>query len=108
MYNKILDYEISEENQSINILFEKDNSTELISYNFEGKVMEIQAAPSSVTNLRIVDKQTLVFNNNNIYLIHSNKADKIFEDSESFKDILIEGNSINILFKNKIITGQIK
>lgn len=108
MYNKILDYEISEENQSINILFEKDNSTELISYNFEGKVIEIQATPSSVTNLRIVDKQILVFNNNNIYLIHSNKADKIFEDSESFKDILIEGNSINILFKNKIITGQIK
>lgn len=108
MYNKILDYEISKENQRINILFEKDNSTELISYNFEGKVMDIQAGPAAVTDLRIFDNKMLVYNNNSIYLIHSNKTDKIFEDVETFEDILIEGNSINILFKNKIIKGQIK
>lgn len=108
IYNKILDYEISNENQRINILFEKDKSAELISYNFEGKVMEIQEAPPLVTDLIMVDNKALVHNNNTVFLLHSNKADKVFEDSENFKDILVDGNNIYILFKNKIIKGQIK
>lgn len=108
IYNKILDYEISSENQRINILFEKDKSAELISYNFEGKVMEIQEAPPLVTDLIMVDNKALVHNNNTVFLLHSNKADKVFEDSENFKDILVDGNNIYILFKNKIIKGQIK
>lgn len=108
IYNKILDYEISKENQRIYILFEKDKSTELIAYNLEGKVMEILESPKGVTNLNIVDNKIFVYNNNKIFLIHGNKSDKIFEDTENFEQILIEGNSINILFKNKIIKGQIK
>ena len=32
----------------------------------------------------------------------------IFEDDENISDISIEGNTIYILFKNKIIKGQIK
>lgn len=108
IYNKILDYDISKENQIINILFEKDNSAELISYNFEGKVLEIQGAPSEVTGLKIFDNKVLVYNNKSIYLLHSNKADKIYESSDNIQDFAIEGNSIYILFKNMIIKGQIK
>lgn len=108
IYNKILDYEISKENERIYILFQKEKSTELIVYNFEGKVIEIIEAPKEVTDLKIVEDKIFVYNNNKIFLIHSNKADKIFEDTESFEDVLIEGNMINILFKNKIIKGQIK
>lgn len=108
IYNKILDYEISKEDQRIYILFGKEKSAELIAYNFEGKVIEILEAPTEVTNLRIVDGKIFVYNSNKIFLIHSNKADKIFEDTENFKDVLIEGSMINILFKNKIIKGQIK
>jgi hypothetical protein len=108
IYNKILDYEISVENQRINLLFEKDSSVELISYNFEGKVIEIQEVPSAITKLKIFDNKMLVYNNNTIYLLHSNKADKIFEDSENIYDISMEGSNIYILFKNKIIKGQIK
>ncbi|HAS91772.1 MAG TPA: hypothetical protein DCS12_05885 [Clostridiales bacterium] len=106
IYNRILDYEILQDR--INILFEKGESTELISYNFEGKVIEIQAAPFGVHKLKIVDNKILVYNNNSIYLLHSNKSDKIFEEFESFEDFLIEGNTIYILFKNKIMSGQIK
>ena len=108
IYNKILDYDISPENQRINILFKKDDSVELISYNFEGKVMEIQEAPSTVTNLKIFENKILAYNNNTIYLLHSNKSDKIFEDSENIHDIYMEGNNIYILFKNKITKGRIK
>lgn len=108
IYNKILDYEISKENERIYILFQKEKSTELIVYNFEGKVIEIIEAPKEVTDLKIVEDKIFVYNNNKIFLIHSNKVDKIFEDTESFEDVLIEGNMINILFKNKIIKGQIK
>ena len=106
IYNIILDYEILQDR--INILFEKGESTELISYNFEGKVIEIQAAPFGVHKLKIVDNKILVYNNNSIYLLHSNKSDKIFEEFESFEHFLIEGNTIYILFKNKIMSGQIK
>ena len=106
IYNKILDYEIQQD--KINILFEKDDSAELLSYNFEGKVMEIQAAPLEAHRLKIVHNKTFVYNNNSIYLLHSNKIDKIFDDTERFEDFLIEGNNIYVLFKNKIITGQIE
>ncbi len=108
VYNKILDYEISKENQRIYILFEKDKSAELISYNFDGKVIEILEAPKEVTDLKIVEGKIFVYNKNKIFLLHSNKADKIFEDKENFEEILIEGNSIHILYKNKILKGQIK
>jgi ribosomal protein L24E len=106
IYNKILDYEISR--NKINILFEKGELAELITYNFEGKVMEIQAAPSESKRLKIVDNKAFVYNDNAIYLLHNNKIDKIFDGTERFEEILIEGNNIYILFKNKIITGQIK
>lgn len=106
IYNKILDYEISQD--KINILFEKGESAELLSYNFEGKVMEIQTSPFGAQSLKIVDNKTFVYNDNTIYLLHGNKIDKIFEETEWFEDFLIEGNNIYILFKNKIMTEQIK
>jgi hypothetical protein len=106
IYNKILDYYIAQD--QISILFEKDRQNELITYNFEGKVMEIQPVPSETKKLKIVDNKILVHNDNIIYLLHNNKADKIFEDTERLEDLLLDGNNIYILFKNKIIRGQIK
>lgn len=108
IYNKILDYEISKENQKITILFQKEKGTELISYNFKGKLVEIQSIDSDVTDLKIVNNRTFVYNQNTIYLLHNNKVDKIFEDSSSFKDFILEGSNIYILFKDKLVKGQIK
>jgi len=108
IYNKILDYEISKENQRIYMLYDNKNNVELISYNFEGKIMEIQELPPNVTSLKVFDNRVLTYNNNSIYLLHSKKADKIFEDTVSFNDFKIEGNNIYILFKEKLIKGQIK
>lgn len=70
--------------------------------------MEIQTSPFGAQSLKIVDNKTFVYNDNTIYLLHGNKIDKIFEETEWFEDFLIEGNNIYILFKNKIMTGQIK
>ena len=106
IYNKILDYEISKD--MISILYEKDQAAELLSYNFNGRVMEIQTAPAGSKKLKLVENKAFVYNDNSIYLLHGNKSDKLFENSEKFEDFLIEGNNIYILFKNKIITGQIK
>ncbi len=106
IYNKILDYEISRDR--IYILFEKNKASELVSYSFEGRIMEIQELPFVSKQLKITDSYTLVYDNNSIYLLHSNKSDKIFEGSERFGEITIDRNNIYILFKNKIITGQIK
>lgn len=108
IYNKVLDYKISKENQRITILFDKGYSAELITYNFEGKVMSLQGIPSDVCEFTTYDNKIIAYNNNAIYLLHSSKVDKIFESTDNFEDILIEGNNIYILFKNKIIKGQIK
>lgn len=70
--------------------------------------MEIQELPPNVTSLKVFDNRVLTYNNNSIYLLHSKKADKIFEDTVSFNDFKIEGNNIYILFKEKLIKGQIK
>jgi hypothetical protein len=106
IYNKILDYEILQD--QISILFEKDRQNELITYNFEGKVMEIQPAPPEAKRLITADNKVFVYNNNSIYLLHNNKSDKIFEETDRFEDIRVDGNNIYILFKNKLIKGQIK
>jgi hypothetical protein len=54
------------------------------------------------------DNKVFVYNNNSIYLLHNNKSDKIFEETDRFEDIRVDGNNIYILFKNKLIKGQIK
>lgn len=108
IYNKIIDYEISKENQRISILFEKDNSAELITYNFEGKVMSLQGISSKVLRITTNENKSIVYNNNAVYLLHSSKADKIFESTDNIEDILVDNDNIYILFKNKIIKGQIK
>jgi len=109
IYNKILDYKIDKDNQRIYMLFEQDNNTELISYNFEGKVMEIQNAPSNINSLKIYNNKVFVYNENNIFLIHGSKIDKIYEDTESsIADFVLDGNFMRILSKDKLVQGQIK
>lgn len=106
IFNKIIDYHINNEEQTIYILFEKDNYNELITYNFQGKILEIYKAPDNVKNLKVYDNKIFVYSDSNIYLLHNNKADKIYEETGIF-DFNIVGKDINILFKDKLIKGQI-
>jgi len=109
IYNKILDYKINKDNQRIYMLYEQNNKTELISYNFEGKVMEIQSSPADVKSLKVYDDKTFVYNDSIIYLLHSSKIDKIYENTESaISDFTVENNYIRILSKDRLVKGQIK
>lgn len=109
IYSKISDIEIDKDNQRIYMLYEHDDNTELIAYNFEGKVMEVKNAPVGMKNLKVIDNKTLVSNDNAIFVIHGSKSDKIFEDTqESIEDYVMEGNTIRILFKDKLVSGLIK
>lgn len=109
IYNKIIDYEINKENQKIYMLYNKDGASELISYNFEGKVIEINKAPSDMKKLKVYEDMVFVYNENSIYLIHGTKIDKIYEDTESvISDFSVKDKDIHILSKGKLIKGQIK
>lgn len=108
IYNKILDYDIIKDKQEIYILYEKDDSTEFISYNFEGKVTNLRKAPKSVQKVKVYD-DIFLYNENSIYLLHGAKTDKIYEDTEGkISDFTAEGNDIRILSKDKLVTGKIK
>lgn len=109
IYNKILDYKISKDNQKIYMLYFKDKFSELITYNFEGKVTEVIEVPESVNKLKVYENRVFVYNENSIYLMHGTKIDKIYEDTESkIADFTVRGNDIHILSKDKLIKGQIK
>lgn len=109
IYNKIMDYNISKENQEIYILYEIDSSLELISYNFEGKVTGVYKVPAGINKLKIYEDRVFVYNENSIYLVHGLKTDKIYEDTEgNISDFIVEGNDIHILSKDKLVKGQIK
>lgn len=109
IYNKIMDYEINKESQQMYILYKKEAGTELISYNFEGKVESVNKAPGNIQKLKVYEDKVFVYNENSIYLIHGLKTDKIYEDTEgNIADFLVEGNDIRILSKDKLVTGQIK
>ncbi|WP_313339320.1 DUF5711 family protein [Sedimentibacter sp.] len=109
IFNKILDYEIKKDEQKLFMLLEKDGYNELITYNFEGKVLEINKIPSGAQSLKIYGNKIFAYSNNSIYLLHNNKVDKIYGDTESIiADFIVEGRDINILFKNKLVRGVIK
>lgn len=109
IYNKISDIEIDKESQKIYILYDKDVNTELISYSYEGKVVEIQEAPAGMDNLKLYGSKVFVAGGNGIFLLHGSKADKIYEDSEDLiDDFELEGNLIRIISKDKLVTGRIK
>lgn len=109
IYNKILDYEINKASQQIYILSKQDADTELISYNFEGKVTGVNKAPGNIQKLKVYEDRVFVYNENSIYLIHGLKTDKIYEDTEgNIADFIVEGNDIRILSKDKLVNGQIK
>lgn len=109
IFNKILDYEIKKDEQKIFMLFEKDDYNELITYNFEGKVLEINKVPSNARKLKVYGNKTFTYSNNSIYMLHNNKTDKIYGDTENdIADFIVEGRDITILFNNKIVQGLIK
>lgn len=109
IYSKISDIEINKDSQRIYMLYEHDDNTELIAYNFEGKVVEIKNAPLGMKNVEVIDNKILVSNDSSIFVIHGSKADKIFEDNQGIiEDYQLDGNTIRILFKDKLVSGQIK
>ncbi len=109
IYSNVLDYNISKEKQRIYMLYKQEDATELMSYNFEGKVISVNDAPADAQKLKVYDDKIFVYNENRIYLMHGTKTDKIYEDTKSnFADFTIEGNDIRILSKDKIVNGKIK
>lgn len=109
IYNKMLDIELDEENQILYILFNKDGNTELIAYNLEGKIVQINSTPMNAEKLKVYQDRVFVYNKNSIYLMHGTKLDKIFENLEyDFSDFTVEGNDIRILSNEKLILGKIK
>ncbi len=109
IYNKILDYEISKENQHIYIIYKKGTDTELISYNYEGKVTGVSKIPEGVDKLKVYEDKVFVYNKNIIFLIHGLKTDKIYEDTEgNISDFTVKGSDIYILSEDKLVKGQIK
>lgn len=109
IYNRISDIEIHKESQKIYMLYDHDDSTELITYNFEGKIKEIINTPAGMKNVEVIDNKIIVSNENAIFLIHGSKLDKIFEvNQDSIKDYVLEGSTIKILFKDKLVSGIIK
>jgi outer membrane protein assembly factor BamB len=109
IYSKISDIEIDKDNQRIYMFYEHDDKTELITYSFEGRVMEVKNAPVNMKNLEVVENKILVSNDNAIYIIHGSKLDKIFEDTKDrIEDYVLEGSAIRILFKDKLVSGLIK
>ncbi|NYB73019.1 hypothetical protein HZF24_02555 [Sedimentibacter hydroxybenzoicus DSM 7310] len=109
IFNKILDYEIKKDEQKLFMLFEKDDHNELITYNFEGKVLEINRVTTNARKLKVCGNKIFTYSNNSIYMLHNNKTDKIYEDTENIiVDFIVEGKDITILFNDKIVQGLIK
>ena len=109
VYSEILDYEVNKENQKIYMLYKQEGSTELMEYNFEGKVTSVNDTPDNVQKLKVYEDKVFVYNENSIYLMHGKKTDKIYEDTQSaIADFTIEGNDIRILSKDKLLKGKIK
>lgn len=50
VYNKILDYNINKENEKIYMLYNRNGAMELIAYDFDGKVSEINKVDESIKN----------------------------------------------------------
>lgn len=106
IFNKILDYNINKEEQKIFMLFENDSYNELITYNLEGKILEINKIPESAQKLKVFGNYIFVYSNNSIFLLHNNKTDKIYEDA-NITEFVVNGKEINILFEDKLVNGQI-
>ncbi|MFA9422674.1 MAG: hypothetical protein ACERLG_03800, partial [Sedimentibacter sp.] len=78
-------------------------------YNLEGKIIEVNKMPSDINMIKVYDNKVFAYNDNKIYMLHSSKADKIYEDQEeTIMDFVLKGNSISILSQDKLIKGQIK
>ncbi len=109
LFNQILDYEISKDEQKIYILFKRDSYNELITYNFEGKVLGINKVPVNAQAIKIFENKIFVNNENTIYLLHNNKTDKIYEETGNiFSDFIVDGKDVYILSKDKLVKGQVK
>lgn len=106
-YNKINDYKVNKELKKIYIL--QNDGTELISYDLDGKVNEIYKTSVNLKNLKILDKNIFLYDDNSIYMLKENSIHELFDnDSLKIEDFYVENQNIYIVSNNKFIKGKIK
>lgn len=105
-YNKITYYETSKELKKIIIL--QNDGKELISYDFESKINELNKTPIYFKGFKVIDNRIYLYDDNIIYLLEDNNFHELFEiRSEKIIDFQVKNNNIYILFANKLIKGII-
>ncbi len=108
-YNKIKSFYIDDNKDRIYILYEGDEKTELLAYNFEGKVKEIYKLPKDTNKFRVSNNKIIIYNDNSISISHDGIVNKIFvEDNSKIIDLNVKNNEIYILQQDKLIKGKIK
>lgn len=108
-YNKVKSFDIDDKQERIYMLYEEDEKTELLVYNFEGKVKEIYKLPKSTNKFKVLNNKILIYNDNSISISHDGIVNKIFvEDNSKIIDFNVKNNEIYILQKDKLIKGKIK
>lgn len=109
VYSRILDYYVDKQNEKIYMFYNNDGAGELMTYNFEGKVLAVNKVKANVQKLKICDNKVFVYNENSIYLIHGTRVDKLYENAENtISDFIVEDNEIRILSKDGLTTGKLK
>lgn len=109
VYNKIVSFEIDKIEKRIYILYEQDEKLEMISYNFEGKVMELYSISENVDNIKLFDSKIFGYDNHKVYLFHNSKTDKLYENMDgNIINLKVDNNYIYIILNDEIIKGKIK
>ncbi|WP_326911322.1 DUF5711 family protein [Sedimentibacter sp. MB31-C6] len=109
VYNKIVSFEIDKIEKRIYILYEQDEKLEMISYNFEGKVMELYSISENVYNIKLFDSKIFGYDNHKVYLFHDSKTDKLYENMDgNIINLKVDNNYIYIILNDEIIKGKIK
>jgi len=108
-YNKIKDYIIDEKQERIYVLYEEDEKSELLGYNFEGKVKEINKLPKSIDKFAVFNNKIFIYNNNSISLLSDGIINKLFDENNlKIVDFNVKNDDIYILLEDKLISGKIK
>lgn len=109
VYNKIVSFEIDKIKKRIYILYEQEEKLEMISYNFEGKVMELYSISENIDTIKLIDSKIFGYDNNKVYLFHDSKIDKLYENMDgSIINLKVDNNNIYIMLNDEIIKGKIK
>ncbi|MBP1926281.1 hypothetical protein J2Z76_002146 [Sedimentibacter acidaminivorans] len=108
-YNKVNDYEINEKQERIYILYDEDEKTEILAYNFKGKVKEIYKLPKNTKKIKIINNKLFIYNNNSISIAHDGIVNKLFDEGNSqIIDFNVKNNEMYILLEDNLIIGKLK